>query len=70
MSDPEDQEMESDFEGKPVELRPEDSVPFLIDAARVLNVSTDWLLGLTDDPTPATRREIHMSDRAGSTLKE
>ena len=28
----------------------------LVKAARELEVSTDWLLGLTDDPTPATQR--------------
>ena len=26
------------------------------EAARVLNVSLDWLVGLTDDPTPASAR--------------
>ncbi len=29
----------------------------LIQAARVLGVSTDYLLGLTDDPTPAADRD-------------
>lgn len=28
----------------------------LVKAAEELDVSTDWLLGLTDDPTPATQR--------------
>ena len=28
----------------------------LVSAAEELDVSADWLLGLTDDPTPATRR--------------
>lgn len=70
MSTPDNREMEPHIEDGPVELRPEDSVTFLIDAARVLNVSTDWLLGLTDNPAPAGQRGFHMSDHAGSTLKE
>lgn len=32
------------------------SVPNLIKLAVALNVSLDWLCGLTEDPTPAKRR--------------
>ena len=39
-------------------------------AAKALDVSTDWLLGLTDDPTPGTQRGTYMNDPAQPIAEE
>lgn len=39
-------------------------------AAKALDVSTDWLLGLTDDPTPAGQRRIHLAELEHFTAEE
>ena len=39
-------------------------------AAKALDVSTDWLLGLTDDPTPAGQRAIHLTEMERFTAEE
>ena len=54
MCNSDDQQVASDVERVRTELLRDESVLFLIDAASVLNVSTDYLLGLTDDPAPPT----------------
>lgn len=37
----------------------------LIKLAQALECSTDYLLGLTDDPTPARQRQSHRQERFG-----
>ena len=54
MCDRDDQQVASDVERVRTGLRPDEPVLFFIDVASVLNVSTDYLLGLTDDTTPPT----------------